>query len=230
MKKLLSAILHAIPSFVFAQSVYMHEAQEEAENSEPMSVLGIIVFAILVGVIYLIKRIICEARHKSERKKNEAKHEEFKRQQFTIKEGGFICPVCGKHVTDGNYETMWRILEGHSCTIKFCKDCGNSYRNYEKESEKYQKSDRNELPDWLFVIIIVLMIALGVYILIKECTRGNVLGGIIGMFVTPLTVGGILALILQFFIKSLWNPKPTEPFKIPSLQRLKECNAVEIRK
>ena len=124
MKKLLSAILHAIPSFVFAQSVYMHEAQEEAENSEPISVLGIIVFAILVGVIYLIKRIICEARHKSERKKNEAKHEEFKRQQFTIKEGAFICPVCGKHVTDGNYETMWRILEGHSCTIKFCKDCG----------------------------------------------------------------------------------------------------------
>lgn len=230
MKKLLSAILLAIPSIAFAQSAYMHEAQEDAANSEPISALGIIAFAILVGVVYLVAKIIGGVNKSNERKRNEAKYEEFRRQQSTISEGGFICPVCGKHVLDGNYETMWRILEGHSCTIKFCKNCGNRYRNYEKEYEKYQRRDKNGLPDWFGILILVLMIALGLYVLIMNCIKGEVFMGIIGMFITPAVVGGILGLVLQFFIKLFWNPKPTEPFKIPSLQRLKECNAVEIRK
>lgn len=229
MHRLLVFLTLLIPLFASAQSVYMHEAQEESENSEPISALGIIAFAIFVGVIYLIYKSISEASRKSERKKFEAKLEETKRQQSTINEGGFICPVCGKHVIDDNYVTMWRILEGHSCAIKFCKSCGNSYRNYEKEYDKYQKRDSEGLPDWLGIIIFVLMIALGLYILIKDCIRGEVFMGIIGMFITPAVVGGILGLVLQFFIKLFWNPKPSEPFKIPSLKHIKECNAIERR-
>lgn len=73
------------------------------------------------------------------------------------------------------------------------------------------------------------MIALGLAILVMSCIRGEVLLGIIYMFITPLFIGAILLLTFKLFIKLFWGFKPREPFKIPSLKHIKECNAIERR-
>ena len=221
------SIILFFPSLACAQSVYMHEAQDDAANSEPISALGIIAFAILVGVLYLIYKIIGEASSKYEKKKFEAKLEESKRQQTTINEGGFICPNCGKHVLDSNYETMWRKLEGKGYTIKFCKNCGDYYRWYEMDYENYQRRNKDELPYWFIILLYVIMIALGLAILIMSCITGDVLFGIIYMFLAPLFIAAILVWTYKLFIKLFWGPKPREPFKIPSLEHIKKCNAIE---
>lgn len=229
MKRHIAAILLSLPTVALAQSVYMHEAQEDATSSEPISTLGLVVFAILVGIIYLIYKAISTASDNRQRKKNEARYEESQRQRNTIREGGFICPVCGKHVSDGNYEILWRSFERKSYIVKFCKSCGESYRRYEKEDDEYRRKERQGLPAWFAIVIIVLMVALGLSIFVMGCIRGEIFFGIIYMFITPIFIGAILGWVLQIFIKLFWNPKPIKPFEMPTFQHLKDCNALEER-
>ena len=221
-----------IPSFASAQSVYMHEAQEDAANSEPISALGIIGFAIFVGVIYLISKIIGEIGKKRRNRRFEARCEESRHRHATVQEGGFICPMCGKHVLDKNYVITPLMLKGHSYKVKYCKGCNDRYNSFKNEEYDYyrRKEKYKELPTWLSITIFVLLIALGIFVLVTYCMRGEVLLGLWFMFVTPMVVmallGGVIWLVQQLMIGS----KPTKPFETPSLEHIRDCNAIVRRK
>ena len=72
MKKTIVSLIMVLPSFAVAQSVYMHEAQDDAANSEPISVLGIITLLIIVGIVYVVCKLIGGAHEKTKQKKYEA--------------------------------------------------------------------------------------------------------------------------------------------------------------
>lgn len=227
MKKYFVATFLSFPSVLFGQSAYLHEALEDAESSgQPITFGGIIVFAIIVGIIYLVVKKIDAASTKSEKKKFDRKYEDTKRRQATIEEGGFVCPICGEHVHDKNFETMWQIIEGNSCTIKLCKNCGDSYYRYSKRYSEYKRKEKKGMPDWVCILVIVLLIALGLYTFIMGCITGEILMGIIGLFFTPIVIGMPLLLIIYYLFEFLGNPKPSKPFELPSLSHLRECNAI----
>ena len=91
MKKCIVSLFLLLPSFVLAQSVYMHEAQDDAAaNSGPISVLGIITLLIIVGIVYVVCKLISGAHEKTRQKKYEAYNAEYNRQKETKEKGGFI--------------------------------------------------------------------------------------------------------------------------------------------
>ena len=84
MKRLLLSFLYSFGNVLlaFAQSVYMHEAREDASESEPITLSGIIAALVFIGIIWLIKTIISsiqqssqESKRKSEQKRREEKIE-----------------------------------------------------------------------------------------------------------------------------------------------------------
>lgn len=226
MKRYIINIVSLFPSVVYAQSAYLHEVLEDEETPEPITILGVVLFVLIIGVIYFVVKKISNASDNREKRKFERKYEELKRQKATIEEGGFVCPFCGKHVLDNNYATMWIILEDGSYTIKLCKYCDSRNQKYEEKYSKYRKKDKEGLPDWFGISFFVFLIAIGIYCLVMGCINGEVLMGIISMVFTPLVVGGILGFVLDFFIKLIWNPEPSKPFEKPSLSHLRECNAI----
>lgn len=218
----------SISSFAYAQSVYMHEAQEDAANSEPISAWGIIAFAIFIGFIYLVSKIISEIGNNRKNKKFEAACEESREKKATIKKGGFICPTCGKNVLDDNYVKTTLIFEGNIFKYKYCKSCSDKYIKYSIEEDKYIRSrnKNKELPNWASILLLILMIAIGLFTLIIYCIRGEVLMGIWFMFLTPMFIGGILVGIIKLFQKMFEYPKPDKPFDFPTLEHIRECNAL----
>lgn len=125
---------------------------------------------------------------------------------------------------------MWQIIEGNSCTIKLCKNCGGSYYRYSKRYSEYKRKDKKGLPDWCSVLAVVLLIAFGLFNFIMGCINGEILMGIIGLFFSPIVIGVPLLLIIYYLFEFLKNPRPSMPFELPSLSHLRECNAVIINK
>jgi hypothetical protein len=80
MQKFFISLIQLLPSFAFAQ-VYMHEAQDDAANSEPISILGIISFLILCGIVYAVCKLIGSAHSKHEQRKYEAYNAEYNRRE-----------------------------------------------------------------------------------------------------------------------------------------------------
>lgn len=225
MHRLLVFLTLLIPLFASAQSVYMHEAHEDAANSEPISVSGIVAFLVLVGLVYVVVKIVEGEKHNSEKRKRAAETKEVDRKYATIKAGGFICPFCGKHVMDNNYQTIKRYFDGEGYKIKYCKACEERYNQYEIDRLKYK---RKELPDWVGITLLILLIVIGLVTLIINCIKGNVFDGILGMFFVPLAVFFILGVPIAIFSKIIEKPEPTEPFKTPTLQHIRDCNAIHM--
>lgn len=226
MKKYTITIILLLPSFAFAQSVYMHEAQDDATNSEPTSLLGIIVLLILVGFVYFIVKVIKGEMHKREKRKRATDAKEFDRKYSTIKAGGFICPFCGKHVVDNNYRTMIRYYDNVKIKVKCCNTCAERYDLYLSDSFRYRKNN-DELPLWLRIIVTVLILGSGLYALTYNCIKGDVFDGIIGLFIVPMGVGGLLGVIIWFCQTLLKATEQKLPFKAPTLQHIRECNAIQ---
>lgn len=225
MHRLLVFLTLLIPLFASAQSVYMHEAHEDSANSEPISVSGIVAFLVLVGLVYVVVKIVEGEKHNSEKRKRAAETKEVDRKYATIKAGGFICPFCGKHVMDNNYQTIKRYFDGEGYKIKYCKACEERYNQYEIDRLKYK---RKELPDWVGITLLILLIVIGLVTLIINCIKGNVFDGILGMFFVPLAVFFILGVPIAIFSKIIEKPEPTEPFKTPTLQHIRDCNAIHM--
>ena len=225
MHRLLVFLTLLIPLFASAQSVYMHEAHEDAANSEPISVSGIVAFLVLVGLVYVVVKIVEGEKHNSEKRKRAAETKEVDRKYATIKAGGFICPFCGKHVMDNNYQTIKCYFDGEGYKIKYCKACEERYNQYEIDRLKYK---RKELPDWVGITLLILLIVIGLVTLIINCIKGNVFDGILGMFFVPLAVFFILGVPIAIFSKIIEKPEPTEPFKTPTLQHIRDCNAIHM--
>ena len=225
MRKNTVTLILLLPSFAFAQSVYMHEAQDDAANSEPISILGIITFLAIVGLIYIIVKVVKGEKHNREKRKQVTDAKESDHKNTTIKAGGFICPFCGKHVMDNNYQTIKRYFDGEGYKIKYCKACEERYNQYEIDRLKYK---RKELPDWVGITLLILLIVIGLVTLIINCIKGNVFDGILGMFFVPLAVFFILGVPIAIFSKIIEKPEPTEPFKTPTLQHIRDCNAIHM--
>ena len=226
MHRLLVFLTLLIPLFASAQSVYMHEAQEESENSEPISVLGIVAFLVLVGLVYVVVKIVEGEKHNSEKRKRAAETKEVDRKYATIKAGGFICPFCGKHVVDNNYQIMIRYYDNEKYKVKSCKTCAERYDQYLNDSLRFRRKN-DDLPRWLEIIYMVLIFGSGLYALIYNCIKGYVFDGILGLFIVPMGVGGILGAVTWFFQMLLKQPEPTLPFKTPTLEHIRDCNAIQ---
>ncbi len=216
-----------LPSYVFAQSVYMHEAYEDAANSEPISVSGIVAFLVLVGLVYVVVKIVEGEKHNSEKRKRAAEAKEVDRKYATIKAGGFICPFCGKHVVDNNYQIMIRYYDNEKYKVKSCKTCAERYDQYLNDSLRFRRKN-DDLPNWLGIIVMVLTLGSGLYALVYNCLKGEVFWGIFGLFLCPMVVGGILGAVIGFFQMLLKQPEPTLPFKTPTLEHIRDCNAIHM--
>ena len=226
MHRLLVFLTLLIPLFASAQSVYMHEAQEESENSEPISVLGIVAFLVLVGLVYVVVKIVEGEKHNSEKRKRAAETKEVDRKYATIKAGGFICPFCGKHVVDNNYQIMIRYYDNEKYKVKSCKTCAERYDQYLNDSLRFRRKN-DDLPRWLGIIYMVLLFGSGLYALIYNCIKGDVFEGILGLFIVPMVIGGILGAVTWFFQMLLQQPETTLPFKTPTLEHIRDCNAIQ---
>lgn len=173
MKKYILVFVILLPSIVFAQSVYEHEAQDDAANSEPISILGVVTFLTIVGLLYIIVKVVKGEIHNKEKRKHAAEAKESDYKDTTIKAGGFICPFCGKHVMDNNYQITRRYIDGVRYKIKYCKACEERYKQYENDILKYK---RKELPDWVGITLTILLIVIGLVALIIESIKVTSLG------------------------------------------------------
>ena len=141
MHRLLVFLTLLIPLFASAQSVYMHEAQDDAAaNSEPISVLGIITLLIIVGIVYVVCKLIGSAHEKTKQKKYEAYNAEYNRQKETKEKGGFICPICGKQVLDNNYSIRIWSKEQIAYSVKICSSLPTSGEIQSVASDKISHS------------------------------------------------------------------------------------------
>lgn len=226
MKDLAVILVSLLPSLAYAQMAWMDEAHEDAANSEPISVLGVVAFMVLVGLVYVIVKIVEGEKHNREKRKRAAETKEADHKYATIKAGGFICPFCGKHVVDNNYRTMIRYYDNEKYKVKSCKTCAERYDQYLNDSLRFRRKN-DELPRWLSIIVMVLIFGSGLYALIYNCLKGDVFEGIFGLFIVPMGVGGILGAVIWFFQTLLKEPEPTLPFKAPTLQHIRDCNAIQ---
>ena len=212
---------------MFAQSVYMHEAQEDSANSDPITLWGLLSFMFVAGIIYIIAQVIGDYNKKREKQKREEKYEEFHRQYTAKQRGGFVCPVCGKQVMDDNYTTNLRLFNGKVYRVKYCKSCSEKYDSYKREEARFLRNQNKELPTWLSIMIMVFLVGLGIYVLIRNCMRGDIFIGIWGMIMTPICVGAMIGWIIWIVQKLQEASKPTEPFKMPTFEHIQDCNAIE---
>lgn len=126
MKRLLLSFLYSFGNVLlaFAQSVYMHEAQEDASESEPITLSGIIATLVFIGIIWLIKTIISsiqqssqESKRKSEQKRREEKIELRKKQLTPIDLGLSVmwaqCNVGASSMTNSGKFYAWGEIKEH---------------------------------------------------------------------------------------------------------------------
>ena len=196
---------------------------------EVLLVIGVFVLLLLGGLYFKIyywfkpdanpKNILQKANGFKETQK-----------KVSVVDSGFICPFCGKPILDNNFRTMTRVLDGNVYDIKCCRNCSDKYYRYREADEKYQRSSQQEMPNWLYLIIIAISIGFGLYVLIFNCMRDEVLLGIIGMIVGAIFVGIAITAVIGLFVKLFERPKPIEPFKTPSLEHIIECKALERKK
>lgn len=223
MKKTIVSLIMVLPSFAFAQSVYMHEAQDDAANSEPISVLGIITLLIIVGIVYVVCKLIGGAHEKTKQKKYEAYNEEYNRQKETKEKGGFICPICGKQVLDNNYSIRIWSKEQIAYSVKICSSCNDRYYPIRFGNNKKRK----QTPTWVYLLPFVFLVGLGIYVLIRNIILGQVFRGIIGMIIVPTGVGGILGWVFLIVQKIVKFSEPKSPLdKIP-IEHIRDCNAIK---
>lgn len=222
MKRHLTVLILLIPSFAFAQSVYMHEAQDDAANSEPISILGIITLLILVGVIYVACKFIGSVHTQYRKKKYEAYNAEYDRQMETKKKGGFICPICGKQVLDDNYRTRIWSKDNIAYSVKICNSCNERYYPI-----RFGKKKRKQTPTWVFALPFVFLIGLGLYVLIRNIILGQVFMGIIGMIIVPVVTGGILGWVFLIIQKLVSVSEPKSPLNSIPIEHIRNCNAIK---
>lgn len=224
MKKHIVALILLLPSFVNAQSVYMHEAQDDAAaNSGPISVLGIITLLIIVGIVYVVCKLISGAHEKTRQKKYEAYNAEYNRQKETKEKGGFICPICGKQVLDNNYSIRIWSKEQIAYSVKICSSCNDRY--YPSKFGKNMK--RKQAPTWVFALPFVFLIGLGLYVLIRNIILGQVFMGIIGMIIVPVVTGGILGWVFLIIQKLVSVSEPKSPLNSIPIEHIRNCNAIK---
>ena len=190
-------------------------------------IIGAIVLLLLGNVFFKIYYGL-NPEAKPEYKAQKA-NEESKQKRITIRGGGFVCPICGKHVLDKNYviTTLW--IKGKNYNVKYCKDCDDRYNNFKNEEADYyrRKEKYKELPTWLSIVIFILLIGLGIYVLVIHCLRDEVVLGIWFMIMTPMGIMMILGCVIWLVQKLMIGAKPTKPFETPSLEHILECNALK---
>lgn len=208
-----------------AQSVYMHEAQEEASESEEISLWSIFSALILCAIIYainlIVKSIKASYTYKIELKKNEEKQR--------ILEEKFKCPICGKIDSISNADSQYmQVKDGNrtvSHYVRLCKVCGFEHREYMRKYHKWSKYEGTALPDsWCNVIFIIngiailFLIGYHIYIQSMDYFFGRLIIGTIVLF-------SIQAIICKAIIKII---KPVRPFATPRKQKVIENNALEM--
>ena len=121
---------------------------------------------------------------------------------------------------------MIRYYDNEKYKVKSCKTCAEMYDQYLNDSLRFRRKN-DDLPRWLGIIYMVLIFGSGLYALIYNCIKGDVFGGIIGLFIVPTVVGGMLGAVIWFFQMLLKQPEPTLPFKTPTLEHIRDCNAIQ---
>ena len=208
----------------FAQSVYMHEAQEEAQEIDGISLWDMFSTLIFIAIIYVVVQSVRFAKYSYTQKKEIRKKEENQR----ILEDKFKCPICGKieSISYANTQYM-QIKDGNRSVFHFvrlCKSCGTEHKEYMRKYYRWSKYDGTALPDsWCNIIFIITgigilsLIGYHIYIQSMDFFWGRLIFGTIALF-------SIQVLVCKAFINII---KPIKPFSTPQKRKVIENNALE---
>lgn len=226
MKRVLSSFIISLWSvYINSQSVYMHEAQEDSQNTGPISFLGIITLAIIIGIIWIISSIRNDVKKHNEIIKHKNKSVQQQLHDFPKNSDEFVCPVCNKHIIDRKFTIISYFYKNDLYHVKLCTTCGGRYSTYEEQLSNYL-NHKNEPPEWASCTLVLISIGTGIYALIRNFINGEYFSGLLGLFICPIGIGGILGGVLWLFQQIMKPIKPNEPFKIPPIEHIRECNAI----
>lgn len=224
MKKILFLSSIIFPTVACAQSVYMHEAQEDSLHSEPISFGGIMVLLLIVGFIYLVVKAI----QLNEDSKIKKELKQLDDRLAAKEKGGFVCPACGTIVLDDNFIVINQTYENHCYDVKYCYRCGTNYKNYIKDCHSYRKqSDENVMPKWFFILSLIVVVGITLFAFIRNCIIGDVLNAILSLIIVPAVICGFfIGPLLMLVNYALKKPEPKKPFEKPTLSHIRNCNAL----
>ena len=121
---------------------------------------------------------------------------------------------------------MFRIIEGRGIIFKLCVDCRERYDRYEQNLKDYERGQSKEPPAWVGCICLIIPVGTGIYAMIRNFILGNIFWGFLGLVICPIVIGGIMGILLKVFELLQSGMKPSKPFSMPSVNRLKECDAI----
>lgn len=131
MKKLISIFVITL-GFInaFSQSVYMHEAQQDAQNAESLTFMTILYAALFIGAIYMIYKIIAYISESIEKNKAIKRREGKEHLSYLVSSESYTCPICGKTESKDKAVVMLICLDAGCYHIRFCRQCSEAYSHY----------------------------------------------------------------------------------------------------
>lgn len=238
MKKILCSVFSYIfiMSNAIAQSVYMHEAQEDASHPENFSIGSILLIALVCFIIWIIYTAISQTKEHNENVRRENDFKVYIDKKKAIENGGFVCPVCGKIVTDDQYAAHYEMYHTKDEIIfgfvKYCNDCEKRNKEYENTLAKYSTKELKEIPDWFGCIVLSLLLIVNIATIVVDIIKHREFGFIIcDMFAYSVSLMFIIGIPIAFYNlirkSSDYTPKP--PFEKPTFDHAKDCNAIIIK-
>ena len=241
MKKIILTIFNLLINIaVFAQTQYDYYEDDVAHKDSVIdghTILGLLIVAFIVFIIWLIYRTVKDNSERKAKQQNSIEHKKLIDNRKVIEEGGFICPVCGKQVTDKNYTKHFRMFpEGDEVIVsyvKYCNRCNALEKEYEQNINSYNSnSSKKEMPDWFGCVTLVILLIINIIAIVLGINRNNDFAEIIvsmfGLSMFSIFVMAIPYLLIN--IGSFFQIKPQRPFEEPSLEHIKKCNAISIIK
>lgn len=237
MKRISSALIISFWSiFLYSQAVYMHEAQEDWDSSDGFPTLGLITLSAIAFIIWLAIKLITNTQERNAKIKEIKEKERNRINELTIKNGGFVCPVCGKAIQDNNYKVFSNSYIGvkRLCRYEFklCVNCGYDYIHYESDHKNYHRfHDNNKsLPDWFGCLTMIVLAAGGIAGFIVEIRKGEIFFAFLSLIQVPLAIllifGGTGFLIYKIICLIMAPIHPKKPFDFPSKEQAEKCNAL----
>ncbi len=234
-KYILSLLSFFFCNLIFSQSQYDY-LDDDVAHSKPFldgyTILGLLILGLFFLIIRFIYNSVNNKIKQKEKFKTEYKRHERIINNQVIDHDGFICPTCGKRVSDNQYYSFTTNYvinkELLYCRIKYCAICKSLDDNYKLNQSSHIV--KKELPDWYgnFTLILLLLafIAAIIYGIIKKL---HIISIFLSMFVAGIwafVLAGIVPLVIN--LPYYFHKEVKPPFRIPSYNHAKSCNALKI--
>ncbi|MBQ9585412.1 MAG: hypothetical protein IJR20_05365 [Muribaculaceae bacterium] len=237
MKKILLSIFCLfINNLILGQTQYDYYEDDVAHEGavfDGYTIFGILIVAFIIFVIWLIYTIIKDNSERKTKRQNEIDYKRSNDNKKVIEDGGFICPICGKQVTDDNFSKHLKMFpEGNEVIVgyvKYCNNCDALEQEYEQNiNSYYRKSSKKEMPDWVGCVSLIILLIVNIAAIVLGIIRKNdfvdIIMSMFGLSILSMLIMAIPYLLLN--IGTHFQIKPKKPFETPSLNHIKKCNAI----